>query len=75
MWKRVLDMTKKAAAATAATGPQLATRKNPSSSHRKAVTPATAVSPTSLLRLKQAASSKRTNLPSTLPDAQVFNYT
>ncbi|EAZ21636.1 hypothetical protein OsJ_05265 [Oryza sativa Japonica Group] len=31
---------------------------------------ATAVSPAALLRLKQAASSKRTNLPSTLPDAQ-----
>uniref|UniRef100_A0A0E0G0P2 Uncharacterized protein n=1 Tax=Oryza nivara TaxID=4536 RepID=A0A0E0G0P2_ORYNI len=73
MWKRVLETTKKAAAAataTAATGPQLATRKNPSSSRRKAVTPATAVSPAALLRLKQAASSKRTNLPSTLPDAQ-----
>ncbi|KAF0925028.1 hypothetical protein E2562_015336 [Oryza meyeriana var. granulata] len=71
MWKRVLETTRKAAAATAAAAtPELATRKNPSSSRCKAVTPATAVSPEVLLRLKQAASSKRTNLPPTLPDAQ-----
>uniref|UniRef100_A0A0D9VBU8 Pentacotripeptide-repeat region of PRORP domain-containing protein n=1 Tax=Leersia perrieri TaxID=77586 RepID=A0A0D9VBU8_9ORYZ len=73
MWKRVLETTKKAAtsaAAAAAAAPQLATRKSPASSRLKAVTPATPVSPAVLLRLKQATSSKRANLPNNLPDAQ-----
>ncbi|KAL5207009.1 hypothetical protein ABZP36_031444 [Zizania latifolia] len=68
MWKRVLETTKKAAAAAAA--PRLATRKSPSSIRRRAVAPSTKVSPAVLLRLKQAASSKKATLPNTIPDAQ-----
>ncbi|KAE8779586.1 pentatricopeptide repeat-containing protein [Hordeum vulgare] len=65
MWKRLLETTKKVAAAA----PELATRKRPSTSRGAAVSPATAVSPASLLRLKQAAASKKTIFPSSLPHA------
>ncbi|KAM3296085.1 hypothetical protein ACQJBY_038435 [Aegilops geniculata] len=65
MWKRLLETTKKVAAAA----PELATRKRPSTSRGPAVSPATAVSRASLLRLKQAAASKKTTLPSSLPHA------
>jgi hypothetical protein len=47
--------------------PKLSTLKNYSSSRRAAVTSATAVSQASLLRLKQAAASKKTVLPSSVP--------
>jgi hypothetical protein len=47
--------------------PKLSTLKNYSSSRRAAVTSATAVSHASLLRLKQAAASKKTILPSSVP--------
>jgi hypothetical protein len=47
--------------------PKLSTLKNDSSSRRAAVTSATAVSQGSLLRLKQAAASKKTILPSSVP--------
>ncbi|KAL6629199.1 hypothetical protein ACP70R_028964 [Stipagrostis hirtigluma subsp. patula] len=53
--------------AAAAAAPKLSTLKGPSSIRRAAVTPATAVSQASLLRLKQAAASKKTTLPSSLP--------
>ncbi|TVU33514.1 hypothetical protein EJB05_25337 [Eragrostis curvula] len=53
----------------AAAHPKLSTLKGPNSSRRAAVTPATAVSQASLLRLKQAAASKKTTLPSSLPHA------
>ncbi|KAG8058050.1 hypothetical protein GUJ93_ZPchr0002g26570 [Zizania palustris] len=69
MWKRVLETTKKAAAAAAA-APRLATRKGPSSIRRRVVTPSTKVSPAVLLRLKQAASSKKATLPNSIPDAK-----
>ncbi|KAJ1277772.1 hypothetical protein BS78_04G028900 [Paspalum vaginatum] len=50
--------------------PKLSTLKGLiSTGRRAAVTPATAVSQASLLRLKQAAASKRINLPSSLPKA------
>ncbi|XP_048534293.1 pentatricopeptide repeat-containing protein At4g04790, mitochondrial-like [Triticum urartu] len=65
MWKRLLETTKKVAAAA----PELATRKRPSTSRGPAVSPATAVSRASLLRLKQAAASNKTTLPSSLPHA------
>nr|XP_034598491.1 pentatricopeptide repeat-containing protein At4g04790, mitochondrial isoform X3 [Setaria viridis] len=54
---------------TAVAAPKLCTRKRPSSGRRAAVTPATSVTQASLLRLKQAAASKKTNLPSSLPQA------
>ncbi|CAL4890174.1 unnamed protein product [Urochloa decumbens] len=54
---------------TAVADPKLCTLKRRSSSRRAAVTPATAVSQASLLRLKQAAASKKTTLPSSLPQA------
>ncbi|CAN6234102.1 unnamed protein product [Urochloa humidicola] len=54
---------------TAVADPKLCTLKKRSSCRRAAVTPATAVSQASLLRLKQAAASKKTSLPSSLPQA------
>ncbi|XP_062218123.1 pentatricopeptide repeat-containing protein At4g04790, mitochondrial-like isoform X2 [Phragmites australis] len=92
MWKRLLETTKQAAAASspksatpaaaapkpatpaAAAAPKLSTLKSPSSSRRAAVTPATAVSQASLLRLKHAAASKKTTLPSSLPHAQAHAH-
>ncbi|CAD6248178.1 unnamed protein product [Miscanthus lutarioriparius] len=47
--------------------PKLSTLKSPSYRRRAAAGPETAVTKASLLRLKQAAASKKTNLPSSLP--------
>ncbi|OEL36115.1 Pentatricopeptide repeat-containing protein [Dichanthelium oligosanthes] len=54
---------------TPVAAPKLCTLKRPSSGRRRDVTPATAVTQASLLRLKQAAASKKTTLPSSLPQA------
>lgn len=47
--------------------PKLSTLKSPSYRRRAAAGPATTVTQASLLRLKQAAASKKTNLPSSPP--------
>ncbi|KAL6888546.1 hypothetical protein ACP4OV_009572 [Aristida adscensionis] len=57
------------AAARKGAAPKLSTLKGPSSSRLAAVTPVTAVSQASLLRLKQAAASKKITLPPSLPHA------
>jgi hypothetical protein len=89
MWKRLLETTKQAATTAAAAAsapkratpasdtapPRLSTLKNHSSSRRAAVTAATAVTQASLLRLKQAAVSKKNILPSSLPHAQAQGTT
>uniref|UniRef100_A0ACD5V7N1 Uncharacterized protein n=1 Tax=Avena sativa TaxID=4498 RepID=A0ACD5V7N1_AVESA len=72
MWKSILDTAKKVASAApklAPAAPELATRKRPSGTRRRDVSPATKVTPAALLRLEQAAVSKKTTLPSALPHA------